>query len=54
MKFNFHFTESLQSLFLSYITSKQQDEVDCFGVGAMMPQDMPEAILLNNTELYGV
>jgi hypothetical protein len=28
--------------------------IDEYGVGAMMPQDMPEATLLANTELYGV
>jgi hypothetical protein len=50
------FTESLQKLLFSLNNKKSISEVDveCYGVGAMMPQDMSEDILINNTALYGV
>ncbi len=56
MEFKYHFTENLQNLLLNFIGTNNNDEdnIDGFGVGAMMPQDMPEGILLTNTELYGV
>ncbi len=56
MKFKYHFTENLESLFLNFIVSNHcdEDDIDGLGVGAMMPQELPEAILLTNTELYGV
>jgi hypothetical protein len=56
MKFKYHFSENLQNLFLNFIASNRRDEddIDGLGVGAMMPQELPEVVLLNNTELYGV
>jgi len=50
------FTDCVQNLLISLNNKKSISEVDieCYGVGAMMPQDMPEDILLNNTALYGV
>jgi hypothetical protein len=29
-------------------------DIDCYGVGAMMPQEITDEVTLNNTELYGV
>jgi hypothetical protein len=36
------------------MSSHYEDSIDDYGVGAMMPQDMPAEILLTNTDLYGV
>jgi hypothetical protein len=56
MELNYHFTKNLQNLLLNFIgtNSNEEDNIDGFGVGAIMPQDMPEKILLTNTESYGV
>lgn len=49
-------SNSIDHLLLSLDSKKTTTDVDidCYGVGAMMPQDMPEEVLLNNTALYGV
>ncbi len=50
------FTDSVQNLLINLNSKKSISEVDIesYGVGAMMPQDMPDEIMLNNTALYGV
>jgi hypothetical protein len=56
MKLLNDFTDSVQSLLISLNSKKSISEIDVesYGVGAMMPQDMSDEILLNNTALYGV
>jgi hypothetical protein len=56
MELKYHFTDNLQNLLSNFVDAhnNEEDNIDGFGVGAMMPQDMPEGILLTNTELYGV
>lgn len=56
MELTNEFTDSVQNLLISLNIKKSISEVDVesYGVGAMMPLDMPDAILLNNTALYGV
>jgi hypothetical protein len=56
MELTNEFTDSVQNLLISLNIKKSISEVDVesYGVGAMMPLDMPDEILLNNTALYGV
>ena len=56
MALNYEFSENLQNLFLNFTGAhnNEEDSIDGFGVGAMMPQELPDRILLTNTELYGV
>jgi hypothetical protein len=56
MKLLNDFTDSIQSLLISLNSKKSISEIDIesYGVGAMMPQDLSDEILLNNTALYGV
>ncbi len=50
------FTDNVQNVLISLNSKKSISEVDVesYGVGAIMPHDMPDEILLNNTALYGV
>ncbi len=56
MELKNEFTDSFQNLLISLNIKKSISEVDVdsYGVGAMMPLDIPDEILLNNTALYGV
>jgi hypothetical protein len=56
MEIKYLFTERLPNLLSNLIgmSSHYEDSIDDYGVGAMMPQDMPAEILLTNTDLYGV
>ena len=56
MELTNEFTDSVQNLLISLNIKKSISEVDVesYGVGAMMPLDMPDEIMLNNTALYGV
>lgn len=56
MELTNEFTDSFQNLLISLNIKKSISEVDVdsYGVGAMMPLDIPDEILLNNTALYGV
>jgi hypothetical protein len=55
MALNYQFAESLQNLFLNFTgTHSKEEDIDGFGVGAIMPQELPDGILLTNTEQYGV
>lgn len=56
MELTNEFTDSFQNLLIGLNIKKSISEVDVesYGVGAMMPLDMPDEILLNNTALYGV
>ena len=56
MKLLNDFTDSIQSLLISLNSKKSISEIDIesYGVGAMMPQNLSDEILLNNTALYGV
>jgi hypothetical protein len=55
MKLLNDFTDSIQSLLISLNSKKSISEIDIesYGVGAMMPQDLSDEILLNN-KLYTV
>jgi hypothetical protein len=56
MELTNEFTDSFQNLLIGLNIKKSISEVDVdsYGVGAMMPLDIPDEILLNNTALYGV
>ena len=51
-----NFTDDVNSILMILNSKKDVSEVgvDSYGVGAMMPHDIPDAVLLNNTALYGV
>lgn len=46
--------EGIQNLLLNLTSNIFDDDIDNYGVGAMMPQDLPEEIMLNNTAHYGI
>jgi hypothetical protein len=50
------FNDGIQNLLLGLNSKKSISElnVDYYGVGAMMPHDIPDEVILNNTALYGV
>jgi hypothetical protein len=56
MELTNEFTDSFQNLLIGLNIKKSISEVDVdsYGVGAMMPLDIPDEILLNNKALYGV
>jgi hypothetical protein len=59
MEFNSHLQANLHNLIyfakpeMSGDADDQSNE-DNFGVGAVMPQDMPEYMILADTESYGI
>ena len=59
MEFNYHLHANLHNLIyfaeleMSGDADDQSNE-DNFGVGAVMPQDMPEHMFLTETESYGI
>jgi hypothetical protein len=57
MKFNHHLPENLHNLiYFAALEEPEDDEsnMDNFGVGAMMPQDMSDFTILAEPESYGV
>lgn len=59
MEFNHHLPANLHNLIYfaePEVTGEADDQSneDNFGVGALMPQDMPGYMILTETESYGV
>ena len=56
MEIKYALIERLPNLLSNLIGmhSHHENRIDDYGVGAMMPQEMPVEILLTNTDQYGV
>lgn len=46
-------SECIENLLSDFNGQAFEENIDSYGVGAMMPQDMPQG-LLSNPDLYGI